>query len=838
MRYYLILLLGICLISCKEEKKNLLPLPTEVKMDMEDGELKDVKKEFFKLIHQAEEGVNWETIEANTAYAKYKAKGKTSLNYRGGEEIILDGVLRGEWIERGSLNQAGSVFKPQYDPIQDKIYLVSAEGNIWKGGLNGLSWEVINDDLRFSNQFFLLTTNEENNPRLISALNGEPVYSDDDGITWEISEGMDEYSNNFRDPFMLSNGDIYVLNKKSYWDNFEIFKSTDNGLTYESVKTFNTSDHRNLSLCNINKSDELFVLEQISSTESHVHQWSDATEVFEQVTTNSPISSGQAGQTNLDGHIDSNGNIILYSFDNNNAFYKSLDLGVSWEQLSTLPITPWRVGLFISKSNPDIMIIGGVDAYRSLDGGNTWQLINAWWEYYDDVPNKLHADMMYFEEFYDASNDPFIIISHHGGISKSYDGTQTNTNFSLIGLNVSQYYSVKSYPLDNDFIFAGSQDQGLQRGKVSGINPVNFDQVISGDYGHNTFTDNGQRFWTVYPGGAVSYYHQPLTQGGPTFGYEVNSNDESVWIPPMMAHPDPTKNEIYVAGGNDNGGPGAHIIHLEVQGNQILSNNLPFDFSVSGSQISAMAVNPFDHDIWYVTTANGKFYRSTDGAQSFEGETFNVPGGHYLYGSCILPSKVDENTIYISGSGYSNAGVLKSTDGGNGFATMINGLPPTTIFCLAANEDESLIFAATEAGPYVYISEEEEWFDLSGMAGPNVRYWSVEFLEDKQVARFGTYGRGIWDFAIAQPSLIEDVIKDESFKIFPNPVDNFVNIEFDENISLPARLNIRDMQGKLILEQEIFNRSQEINISTLSSGNYIISISDKNVFLNQKLVKL
>ncbi len=78
-----------------------------------------------------------------------------------------------------------------------------------------------------------------------------------------------------------------------------------------------------------------------------------------------------------------------------------------------------------------------------------------------------------------------------------------------------------------------------------------------------------------------------------------------------------------------------------------------------------------------------------------------VPNGHYLYGQTILPSKIDEETVYLGGSGYSNAGVLTSLDGGLNFVEMANGLPQTLVFDLAANADESLIFAATVAGPFL-----------------------------------------------------------------------------------------------------------------------------------------
>jgi hypothetical protein len=39
------------------------------------------------------------------------------------------------------------------------------------------------------------------------------------------------------------------------------------------------------------------------------------------------------------------------------------------------------------------------------------------------------------------------------------------------------------------------------------------------------------------------------------------------------------------------------------------------------------------------------------------------------------------------------------------------------------------------------------WNDLSVYGGPDQTYWSVDFVPQLNIARFGTYGRGIWDFA-------------------------------------------------------------------------------------------
>ncbi|MEK7256709.1 MAG: hypothetical protein AAB316_18285, partial [Bacteroidota bacterium] len=133
--------------------------------------------------------------------------------------------------------------------------------------------------------------------------------------------------------------------------------------------------------------------------------------------------------------------------------------------------------------------------------------------------------------------------------------------------------------------------------------------------------------------------------------------------------------------------------------------------------------------------------------------SFTGPPEFYVYGSCILPSALDEDVVWFSGSGYSNPPVYKSTDGGQTFTAMSNGLPGTLVQAIVANPEETAIYAATEVGPYVYIVADDEWHPMIGAATPIQRYYSVEYVSPGDILRFGTYGRGAWQFTISsQPT--------------------------------------------------------------------------------------
>ena len=79
---------------------------------------------------------------------------------------------------------------------------------------------------------------------------------------------------------------------------------------------------------------------------------------------------------------------------------------------------------------------------------------------------------------------------------------------------------------------------------------------------------------------------------------------------------------------------------------------------------------------------------------------------------------------------------------------MNNGLPNTLVFQLSGTLDDVILFAATEIGPYGYSRNDDEWFLISGLSAPDQTYWTVDYIPDINTARFGTYGRGIWDFVL------------------------------------------------------------------------------------------
>lgn len=75
------------------------------------------------------------------------------------------------------------------------------------------------------------------------------------------------------------------------------------------------------------------------------------------------------------------------------------------------------------------------------------------------------------------------------------------------------------------------------------------------------------------------------------------------------------------------------------------------------------------------------------------------------------------------------------------------------------------------------------------------------------------------------------------FAVYPNPAKNVVNIQFQDNLTVtPKSASVYDLNGRIVLTTT--NLNQPINVESLSSGTYILSITDtENRNYGQKFIK-
>ncbi len=810
--------------------------------------MKKRRKEWWEKKHGAAEGVDWKAMDEQTRkqradtrnqYRKelYK-KGTLNLN-----EKILEtfgsGTLTGEWSERGSDNIAGRIHTCDVDFENNIVYAGSSGGVLWKGTLDGNSWQPLNDYM--SNEIIFVRNLElQNGNRLIMAGGKYFYYSDNDGLSWETAAGFEtllDWGNFARVVITNTNPQlIYALTLQwDYGPDWEpetaLYRSDDFGETFTQLSTFSGWDDKaDIWTDRYGSSGDVYLI-----NEGDFYKL-DNTGQPQLIT----AISGVGGRVTLTGVEEQNGttHFALYSSDE---IYRSDDTGLNWTYTGDAPDGLWGRNSFrMSFNNPDRLYIGSVNLSVSNDNAETWFPRNEWYEYYGAENYQLHADIDGIDLFYDTLGNEVIMVSTDGGLYKSFNELNTVDNITEHGMRTGQFYSTYTNRSNTNYIYMGSQDQGFQKCRVDSGGVLGFKQSISGDYGSIISGNDGNSIWTVYPGFAMYY---PDAAGLNDYAYFWDfAGDRWQWMAPTM--PDPYDYNYAYIGGGDSSSNGQYLWHLEYSSGEIEAVRGSYNFAAGielyDNEITAIACSPVDWNYRYVLTNRGRFFYSNDEGQTWNlSATFNEPD---FRGNVIIPSPTQLGKVIIGGSGYSNPGVFVSENHGQDFLPLDNNIPQTSFNDLKLSATGLLLFAATDAGPYCYNFNTQEWFDIAGQTAPDQNYTSVDFIPSLNVMRYGTYGRGTWDFTIDEEPLVslDENKTTDTFSVFPNPFSEATNISFMLNKSSPVVIDVYDMKGQKVFSENkgtlVGEQKIRLNRNYLSSGVYFVAVTAGEEKFARKIV--
>jgi hypothetical protein len=251
--------------------------------------------------------------------------------------------------------------------------------------------------------------------------------------------------------------------------------------------------------------------------------------------------------------------------------------------------------------------------------------------------------------------------------------------------------------------------------------------------------------------------------------------------------------------------------------------------------VSALAISPADYDYWYAATNTGLLWYSHDAGATWTQSGSLGPHAHYFYGTALVASPGNRDLAYVGGSGYAGHSVWKTTDGGITWTGMGDGLPSTLVYGLAlGGETGEDLFAACEAGPYAFNAQAGSWADAMGTEAPLTVYWCVEWVPEIGVARFGTYGRGIWDYSPPEASGIAQTTGARGLRldVSPNPARTRLALRFALPQAGPARLELFDVSGRCVarIANEAFQAGEhdlafDLSGAHLSAGTYLARLA-------------
>jgi len=709
------------------------PAPTEhILDDGVEATNKVDRKAWEASRHRAAPGTDWKDLERRNGLAQLEKRNQLAFSAT---------AAAPRWTEVGSRNQAGRVHAAAVSPSGTSLYVGSSRGGLWRGNLDGTAWTPLGDNLYGGAHWIAVTPGATPaDPDRLLVTSGDNVhYSLDDGATWLVPTGLPADIQSIRRVTTSSEGSYAIYMVAEYWKNqggwttpCKLFRSDDGGQTF--VEIYDLGNYDGDAFCDRTGGIGLFVLGANGLELSHNMGATWLPKGSPPIAGNrAELAGSEAGAPRF---------FAVTNDGSTSRMYRSNNTGSTWT--FTTDVSDYWGTLAASTTNKDLVTWGGVETWRSTDAGVNFNKVNGWGDYYSSPATKLHADIQGLDVVPDGLGGETWYVSTDGGLFESTDGLASVHNLALDGLRVSQYYTTLTSTANPDHIAAGAQDQGYQWAgapAAPGQSLVDFDQVISGDYGHAVSSDGTHKFvYSVYPGFV-------LIQKGETnpsvFTANFPSGIDHSWLPPLA--PDP-----------------GHIWRFFFCGSKLYQYDKGFgnswsptlfstqDFALtSGEYLTGFTLVESHPSRAYAVSNKGALWRSNDGGLTWTQSLSTGPGAHYFYGTAILASSLDGNTVYVGGSGYSGPAVYRSTDGGVTFQPWSTGLPSTLVYSLAEAPDGSgTMFCGTENSAYRRDVGQSAWVDITGGEAPLNTYWSAEAIPSTNSIRFGTYGRGIWDYAV------------------------------------------------------------------------------------------
>lgn len=388
--------------------------------------------------------------------------------------------------------------------------------------------------------------------------------------------------------------------------------------------------------------------------------------------------------------------------------------GQSWYDLA-IAVAPY---------DADVVVVGGVNVWRSDDGGYNWNL-NAHWYGGGGAPY-VHADV-HGIEFYGQAGSYYIACD--GGVFHTNDDGGSFADISG-DMCIAQIYKLGISTTNAGTIITGHQDNGTNR-KVANV----YDEVLGGD-GMDCFIDrttDNNMFGSIYYG---DFYRS--TNGGNNFSGITNGlSGNADWVAPWKQDP-VDANTLYCG-------------YDQVFKTTDLGNSWTQLGAIqNGSSLKEIEIASTNTNYIYTTTGYA-IYRTTDGGTTWSNITGTLStGGGPISGISISP--YDERTLWISLSGYNNNNkVFFSNDAGTSWVNISNGLPNIPANCITSipGTGNNLIFVGMDAGVY-YRSDNSNGWQPYFYSLPLAPISDFEYFEPTKKLRASTYGRGVWETDVDQ----------------------------------------------------------------------------------------
>jgi len=514
--------------------------------------------------------------------------------------------------------------------------------------------------------------------------------------------------------------------------------------------------------------------------------------------------------------------------------HRSTDGGATWQDIT------WRVSgnvvqihgsngqgsrnncIGVSPTNPNLVLVGGVDGIRSTNGGSSWAYIPL------DI-GTVHDDFCVIKWH---SNGSSVYIGTDGGISHSTTGGATFITTTSI-FPAMQFWGLDAAVNSTGFVITGgTQDNGIVNTSNNGS--IWYTSAIA-DASHTTIDKNNPavQMCTIFWPGTAHWVYKTTNYGvnwtdvtvpysaieggmirndlvNPVW-YYVNrgnrvyysTNTGTNWIQLGTTFTDPYVANISVGRYSAPFAP-VYAVLPNTTTRVLLydgSNWVQRNSGLPTAYMSVMGQHPTNNNIALISTAyesypGQKIYKTTNKGVSWINITGNFP--NFNITSLVL-HPTNNNTMFASTTWW---GIYKTTNGGSNWFRWMNGMPQSQWVEAMAYVDSSAIngrfyVAAGTHGRGAYVRESGGDDPLTGNNNNNTNLPREYTLNQN----------------------------------YPNPFNPSTTVGFDLPVSDIVTVQIFDITGKLV--KEIMNNklysagshSFKFDGNGLSSGTYFYRIT-------------
>jgi len=652
----------------------------------------------------------------------------------------------GNWINLGPIHLPsgdkgykglGRVNAVAFHPTDaNVVYIGAPAGGLWKTADGGSTWSTTTDNLPTLGVSAILV--DYTDPDIIYMGTGDRDAGDanglgvlksvDGGQNWFISNnGMGEKTVG-RMVMHPTNSDMIIAATSG-----GIYKSDDGGTnwTLKSAGGFKEV---------VLKPGDPTIL--YAAAGANFYKSTDTGDTWVQVT--SGLTGGQRAVIGVTPASPDYVYCLLTTGDSYKGLYKSVDGGNNFTEMSTTPnIMSWGceggsggqawydLDIAVDPLNEDIIYAGGVNCFKSVDGGVNWDIVSHWWG--DCGVDAVHADLHILEW---NPVDGKLYAGNDGGIYWTDDGGFSWAEITD-GLPISQVYRIGQSSKVKDLVINGYQDNGTSTFVGTG-----WEFTYGGD-GMECVVDHEDPDYTY----ATVYYGDIYRLYNNSGSYHVGGNgshginESGGWITPFCLHE--ADADIMFAGYKN-------IWKVDgIKGNSFTWEKIT---DGGGGDIDVVEHSPANNDVFYYSRNNQMYVSENvmDADPSWFDLTPQLQSNEHVRD--IEAHPFDENLVYIAQGNK----VYKSDNKGMTWTDISGSLPEISMTSLAfyVNSIEG-IYVASDAGVYYRDASMNDWIMFSNGLPVDASINEIEIYHNpadpsEDAIRAGTYGRGLWSSEMYQ----------------------------------------------------------------------------------------